>query len=619
MQISDKARFCRYCGEKVDEDIEPVRVSDEPVPVYPVNEPVESAAIHIEPVNVEPAEPEQIHIEPVMPEQIHITPADPEPENVSPVTDDTIVLDPFYEMSDSAPDEPTVIEPVQEDITVSEPVPAEPEPLQPEPVQEEPAGTETIEDLPIIEVPAEPETVEDLPLIKVTAEPETSADLPPIEDTLVLDPYFGDLVKPKHDSTVAAEPRPVYSDTVNPESAEAETIIPEPAEESVIPEPAEEGSAIAEPVQEEPEPVSFAPVTDNAEVPDPYSDLYEPVDTEAAVKEPAIHEPVIPDPRIKDTLIMDPFLRNAAVQTPAGTEYVEPRPVYTDPAAPVPAPEPVNTGAVTYGLIDDYPVRRNTARMDPVVPDPGMGGGPSGPYYPYSDYGYDDEEDDDDGGGMSKRMIAFIAALAGIVATCLIIGIIMWACNGDSESEPAPEPEPAPAEQQETPEPEPEPAPAPAAYPEGALEFNGHHYVIYNESASWSSAVELCKGKNGHLVTITSAEEQAFIRQKLEEDGLMRHHYWLGATDAENEGSWRWITGEPFSYNNWDPGDGADHDRQPNNTLDQDYMELQTTRATANNYMTWNDMCDSGDNGANQNEPWYYMQQYFGYICEWDE
>lgn len=571
MRISEKARFCRYCGKKVDEDIEPVMVSNEPVPVYPVLEPADPVQ-----VNAEPAEPEQIQPEPVMPEQIHIIPAEPEPKKVSSVTDDTVVLDPFYAMSDSAPDEPTVIEPVQEDAAVPEPVPAEPEPVQPESVQEEPAGPETIEDLPIIEVPAEP---------------EPDADLPPIVDTLVLDPYYGDLVKPKHVSAVTAEPRPVYSDSENPEPEKSEPIITEPAEaEPAVPEPVQEEPAAPEPVQEKPiapeplqeniavpEPAAFVPVTDNTQVLDPYFDRYVPADVEATVKEPTIHEPVIP------------------------------------------APDPVSTGAVTYGLIDDYPVRRNTARMDPVVPDPGMGGGPSGPYYPYSDYGYDDEEDDDDGGGMSKRMIAFIAALAGIVATCLIIGIIMWACNGDSESEPAPEPEPAPAEQQETPEPEPEPAPAPAAYPEGALEFNGHHYVIYNESASWSSAVELCKGKNGHLVTITSAEEQAFIRQKLEEDGLKRHHYWLGATDAENEGSWRWITGEPFSYNNWDPGDGADHDRQPNNTLDQDYMELQTTRATANNYMTWNDMCDSGDNGANQNEPWYYMQQYFGYICEWDE
>ena len=30
--------------------------------------------------------------------------------------------------------------------------------------------------------------------------------------------------------------------------------------------------------------------------------------------------------------------------------------------------------------------------------------------------------------------------------------------------------------------------------------------------------------------------------------------YWLGADDLDEEGNFQWITGEPFSYNEWPAG-----------------------------------------------------------------
>ena len=162
-------------------------------------------------------------------------------------------------------------------------------------------------------------------------------------------------------------------------------------------------------------------------------------------------------------------------------------------------------------------------------------------------------------------------------------------------------------------------------YPDDAVEFEGHHYLIVNEAGYWSNARTLCENSGGHLVTITGQAEQDFIEQYIESDGTMKH-YWLGGTDEKEEGEWEWITGEAWGYANWCTG-------QPNNTFyvdtehGQDYLELQVTRGDQGEgeYMTWTDICDSGVafntvTGENFEEaPDYNSTKYYGYICEWDE
>ena len=72
-------------------------------------------------------------------------------------------------------------------------------------------------------------------------------------------------------------------------------------------------------------------------------------------------------------------------------------------------------------------------------------------------------------------------------------------------------------------------------------------------------------GKPGHLVCISSAAENMFVRQKVDGGCI-----WLGLTDSEKRGGkeagndqqngWRWLTGEPLTYKAWrsmEPNDAA--------------------------------------------------------------
>jgi hypothetical protein len=90
---------------------------------------------------------------------------------------------------------------------------------------------------------------------------------------------------------------------------------------------------------------------------------------------------------------------------------------------------------------------------------------------------------------------------------------------------------------------------------------NGHWYLFIETALprTWHTARDAAATIGGHLATITTAAEQAFIvsiaPQYVDESGGQA---WLGgfqdttAPDFEEpHGGWRWVTGEPMTYQPW--------------------------------------------------------------------
>jgi VCBS repeat-containing protein len=74
-------------------------------------------------------------------------------------------------------------------------------------------------------------------------------------------------------------------------------------------------------------------------------------------------------------------------------------------------------------------------------------------------------------------------------------------------------------------------------------------------------------GSTGHLVTITSAAEEAFVAANVLNLQPAHSRVYIGLTDREDEGAFLWITGEPVTYVNWQPG-------EPNNAGEEDFGEM---------------------------------------------
>lgn len=74
-----------------------------------------------------------------------------------------------------------------------------------------------------------------------------------------------------------------------------------------------------------------------------------------------------------------------------------------------------------------------------------------------------------------------------------------------------------------------------------------HAYRAFYALRTQPEAIADCAAIGAHLVTITSAEEQAFITAT-----LAGRDTWIGLFQGPTEGPWFWSTGERFDFQAWD-------------------------------------------------------------------
>jgi len=78
-----------------------------------------------------------------------------------------------------------------------------------------------------------------------------------------------------------------------------------------------------------------------------------------------------------------------------------------------------------------------------------------------------------------------------------------------------------------------------------AVPFAGNLYRVYLERRSWTRAAEECEALGGRLVCIETRDELDFVCELTDTALGGKGACWLGASDSEEEGKWRWLTGEP--------------------------------------------------------------------------
>ncbi|KAJ7317610.1 hypothetical protein JRQ81_003772 [Phrynocephalus forsythii] len=88
--------------------------------------------------------------------------------------------------------------------------------------------------------------------------------------------------------------------------------------------------------------------------------------------------------------------------------------------------------------------------------------------------------------------------------------------------------------------------------------FHGGCYYFATKQVIWQTAKMHCEEKNSSLVVIQDNPEQNFLQSRTRGE-----RYWIGLTDIDAEGEWRWIDGTNYraNFKNWKPGQPSDYNR----------------------------------------------------------
>ncbi|CAL8356380.1 unnamed protein product [Boreogadus saida] len=86
----------------------------------------------------------------------------------------------------------------------------------------------------------------------------------------------------------------------------------------------------------------------------------------------------------------------------------------------------------------------------------------------------------------------------------------------------------------------------------GWLYFDQSLYFISTTKKNWEASRDFCLNRGADLLVINSKEEQEFVRR-------FRHDSWIGLSDRNTEGTWKWVDGTNLTSTVWLPGEPNDY------------------------------------------------------------
>ncbi|XP_065146742.2 uncharacterized protein [Paramisgurnus dabryanus] len=82
---------------------------------------------------------------------------------------------------------------------------------------------------------------------------------------------------------------------------------------------------------------------------------------------------------------------------------------------------------------------------------------------------------------------------------------------------------------------------------DGWINYKFSFYFISSEKKNWIESRRYCREKEADLIIINNKEEQDLFKNRSEADSI-----WIGLTDSDEEGKWKWVDGSTLTTSFWD-------------------------------------------------------------------
>ncbi|ROI60064.1 C-type lectin domain family 17, member A [Anabarilius grahami] len=91
---------------------------------------------------------------------------------------------------------------------------------------------------------------------------------------------------------------------------------------------------------------------------------------------------------------------------------------------------------------------------------------------------------------------------------------------------------------------------------DGWVYYQSSFYFISSEKKSWTESRKYCTDRGADLIIINNKEEQDFIKK------MFCSHVWIGLTDSDVEGRWKWVDGSALTSGFWASEEPGGHRRE---------------------------------------------------------
>ncbi|KAK1886708.1 C-type lectin domain family 4 member F, partial [Dissostichus eleginoides] len=108
---------------------------------------------------------------------------------------------------------------------------------------------------------------------------------------------------------------------------------------------------------------------------------------------------------------------------------------------------------------------------------------------------------------------------------------------------------------------------------QGWVYFSGSFYRISSTMKTWQDSRKDCQQRGADLMIINSQEEQDFT-------GQYKHVTWIGLTDRDTEGEWKWVDGTQLTTRFWHSGEPNNYKNKNEDCVNINHFDNQNS---------WND------------------------------